>query len=148
MHHFALDIHIPQPPPRLRQTFCCNEGRVPPENECSNAKTVVKGDNCLQIADKRCTVSIAKFVEYNPQLDCNSLRTGSQIGLQIGEPFCCNSGRVPPPGPAPNADGTCKTGTVAAKDGCDMLASKCGITGDYITQFDPKSGFCSSLKPG
>ncbi|KAJ4286854.1 hypothetical protein N0V88_007866 [Collariella sp. IMI 366227] len=122
------------------QTFCCNEGRVPPANECSNSKTVVKDNTCLTIADKRCTISLAKFIEYNPQLNCNSLK--------IGEPFCCNEGRVPPPGPAPNADGTCKTGTVAQGDGCASLASKCGIPGDYLTLFNTQTNFCSTLQGG
>ncbi|KAK0726585.1 hypothetical protein B0T21DRAFT_422331 [Apiosordaria backusii] len=127
---------------RTGQTFCCNEGRVPPEKECSNSKTVMEGNTCLQMADKRCTISIEKFVEYNPQLDC----TGN--GLKIGEPFCCNYGRVPPPGPPPNADGTCKTAVVADKDGCDSLAAKCGISGDYITMFNPQAGFCANLVEG
>ncbi|KAK3312003.1 hypothetical protein B0H66DRAFT_100717 [Apodospora peruviana] len=126
--------------PKVGQTFCCNEGRVPPVDECSNAKTVVSGNTCLQIADKRCTISVDKFIEYNPQLVCDNLK--------IGEPFCCNEGRVPLPGPPPNADGTCKTGTVVNGDSCESLASKCGIGGDYITQFNPKAGFCSGLKGG
>ncbi|KAK4663433.1 hypothetical protein QC763_608300 [Podospora pseudopauciseta] len=128
---------------KVGTTFCCNAGRVPPENECSNSKTVMAGNTCLQIADKRCTISIAKFIEYNPQLNCQD-----DNGLKIGEPFCCNYGRVPPPGPPPNADGTCKTAVVAEGDGCDKLATKCGIAGDYITQFNPQSGFCANLAEG
>jgi hypothetical protein len=126
--------------PRVGQTFCCNEGRVPPEHECTNSKTVLAGNTCLEMADKRCTVSIAKFIEYNPQLVCNNLK--------VGEPFCCDSGRVPVPGPPPNADGTCKTGTVANGDSCATLASKCGVAGDYISQFNPQADFCSSLRGG
>ncbi|KAB5583051.1 hypothetical protein GE09DRAFT_1247143 [Coniochaeta sp. 2T2.1] len=126
--------------PTEGQTFCCNAGRVPPANECSNSKTVNDGDTCLHIADRRCTVSIATFVEYNPQLNCSSLK--------IGEPFCCNQGRVPLPGPPPKADGTCTTGVVADGESCKNLASKCGIPGDYIAQFNPQAGFCSGLLGG
>ncbi|KAK0661204.1 hypothetical protein QBC41DRAFT_368572 [Cercophora samala] len=135
--------HLDCNSPKVGATFCCNAGRVPPENECSNSKTVVAGNTCLQIADKRCTISIEKFVEYNPQLNCQD-----DNGLKVGEPFCCNYGRVPPPGPPPNADGTCKTAVVADKEGCADLATKCGIGGDYITQFNPQAGFCANLAEG
>ncbi|KAK4455350.1 hypothetical protein QBC34DRAFT_340767 [Podospora aff. communis PSN243] len=123
--------------PKEGQTFCCNEGRVPPAHECSNSKMVVDKDTCETIANKRCTISLAKFIEYNPQLVCN--------GLKVGEPFCCNEGRVPG---GPNADGTCKTASVATGDECKTLASKCGIHGDYIAEFNPKAGFCSTLRRG
>jgi len=128
--------------PRVGQTFCCNAGRVPPENECTNHKTVNPGDTCLHMADKRCTVSIARFVELNPQLDCKG------TGLKVGEPFCCNSGRVPPPGAPPQADGTCITRSVVEGDDCGSLASKCGVAGDYITNFNTQPNFCATLRAG
>ncbi|KAK1833707.1 hypothetical protein QBC39DRAFT_254113 [Podospora conica] len=130
--------HLSCPSPAVGQTFCCNQGRVPPANVCSNSKTVDEGNTCLHIADKRCTISIAKFVEYNPQLNCSLLK--------LGEPFCCNLGRVPPPGPPPNADGTCQTAMVVSNDNCTTLSTKCGIKGDYISQFNPNPLFCSTLQ--
>ena len=87
--------------PTEGQIFCCNEGRVPPANYCTNVKTVADKDTCPSMADKRCTISIAKFVEYNPHLSCQD-----ETKLFIGERFCCNEGRVPPPGPPPDRKST------------------------------------------
>lgn len=125
------------------QPVCCNEGRVPPANECSNSKTVASGDNCPQIADRRCTISIDKFVEYNPHLNCQDEKK-----LFIGDRFCCNEGRLPPPGPPPKADGTCTTAVVVKNDTCGTLATRCGIDGAYITQFNPQDRFCANLAAG
>ena len=61
---------------RVGQNFCCNEGIVPRDADCTNSKTVVDGNTCETIADKRCIVSLATFKSYNPQLDCSNLKVG------------------------------------------------------------------------
>ncbi|KAK4097161.1 carbohydrate-binding module family 50 protein [Parathielavia hyrcaniae] len=58
---------------RLGQIFCCNAGAVPgPSPDCTNIKTVVEGNTCSIIADKRCTISLSQFQDYNPHIDCSA----------------------------------------------------------------------------
>lgn len=44
--------------------------------------------------------------------------------------------------------GTCKTAKVASGDSCATLASKCGISAQDFTKYNPNSKLCSSLQPG
>ncbi|KAK4150040.1 hypothetical protein C8A00DRAFT_46482 [Chaetomidium leptoderma] len=121
---------------RVGQAFCCNEGAVPLP-DCSNIKTVVEGNTCAIIADKRCTISLSKSQDYNPHVDCSN--------LQVGDKVCCMEGKLPP-GPQPNADGTCQDRQVVEGDTCGTLYGKCGITPNLLTQYNPANNFCSNLR--
>lgn len=57
-----------------------------PRAYCTNGKQVVEGNTCEIIADRRCTISVARLQQLNPQLDCSNLR--------VGQHFCCNEGAV------------------------------------------------------
>ena len=112
---------------RVGQNFCCNEGTVPRDADCTNTKTVVDGNTCETIADKRCTVSLATFKSYNPQLDC--------ANLKVGQVFCCNDGAVPLP--------TCTNiKTVVDGNTCTTIADKrCTISLSKFQDYNPVS-FC------
>ncbi|UKZ74675.1 hypothetical protein TrVFT333_002345 [Trichoderma virens FT-333] len=47
-----------------------------------------------------------------------------------------------------NARGDCSTITVVAGDGCDTLATKCGISAQDLSKFNPSPTLCSGLQPG
>ncbi|PGH14086.1 hypothetical protein AJ80_06090 [Polytolypa hystricis UAMH7299] len=47
---------------------------------------------------------------------------------------------------APRAD--CRTVQVDLGDSCAALATRCGITGNDFTNFNPGANFCSTLQPG
>ena len=108
---------------RVGQNFCCNEGTVPRDDECSNAKQVVEGNTCSNIADKRCTISLTKFMSYNPGLDCDNLK--------VGQWFCCNAGSVPLP--------TCTNiKTVNEGDTCTTIADKrCTVSLSKWMDYNP-----------
>ena len=44
--------------------------------------------------------------------------------------------------------GACSTTQVVSGDGCASLASRCGITGAQLSQYNPDSSFCMTLQPG
>ncbi|KAK3389440.1 class V chitinase-like protein [Podospora didyma] len=44
--------------------------------------------------------------------------------------------------------GDCKTEIVAAGDGCGSLATKCGISPNDFTKYNPDPNLCSTLTPG
>jgi hypothetical protein len=115
---------------RVGQNFCCNEGTVPRDADCTNHKTVVEGNTCATIADKRCTISLTKFTSLNPHLDCSNLR--------VGQAFCCNEGAVPLP--------DC-TNIKAVLEGntCAIIADKrCTITLSKFQDYNPVSFSMSS----
>jgi hypothetical protein len=110
---------------RVGQNFCCNEGTVPRDADCTNHKTVVEGNTCQTIADKRCTISVDKLKQLNPQLDCNNLKAG--------QPFCCNEGAVPLP------DCT-NVKSVVEGNTCATIADKrCTISLDKFLDYNPVS---------
>ncbi|KAI9778945.1 MAG: hypothetical protein M1816_003793 [Peltula sp. TS41687] len=47
-----------------------------------------------------------------------------------------------------HARATCSSIKVVSGDSCGSLASKCGITGDQFTQYNPKSDLCGTLAVG
>jgi hypothetical protein len=117
---------------RVGQNFCCNEGTVPRDADCTNHKTVVEGNTCATIADKRCTISLAKFTSLNPHLDCSDLK--------VGQAFCCNEGAVPLP------DCT-NVKTVLQGNTCGIIADKrCTITLSKFQDYNPVSFFRSFKK--
>ncbi|KAK4663417.1 hypothetical protein QC763_608160 [Podospora pseudopauciseta] len=116
--------------------FCCSEGSLPLP-DCTNVKTVVEGNTCAIIADRRCTISLGNFVNYNPHIDCSR--------LEVGEKVCCMEGKLPE-GPSPNADGTCQDRQVVPGDSCSTLYQKCNITPSLLTQYNTATNFCSNLK--
>ncbi len=119
---------------RVGQNFCCNEGTVPRDADCTNTKTVVDGNTCETIADKRCTVSLATFKSYNPSLDCSNLR--------VGQNFCCNEGTVPR-----DADCT-NTKTVVDGNTCETIADKrCTVSLATFKSYNPQLD-CANLKVG
>jgi hypothetical protein len=110
---------------RVGQNFCCNEGTVPRDADCTNHKTVVEGNTCQSIADKRCTISLAKFTSLNPQLDCSNLR--------VGQAFCCNEGAVPLPA-------CTNVKTVVEGNTCAIIADKrCTISLSKFQDYNPVS---------
>ncbi len=110
---------------RVGQNFCCNEGTVPRDADCTNSKTVVEGNTCETIADKRCTVSLATFKSYNPQLDCSNLK--------VGQIFCCNAGAVPLPA-------CTNIKTVVEGNTCATIADKrCTISLSKFQDYNPVS---------
>lgn len=118
---------------RLGQYFCCNEGAVPRDPECTNSKTIVAGNTCESIADKRCTISASQFKAFNPQLDCSNLKAG--------QPFCCNAGSVPL--------STCtNVKTVVDGNTCaNIAAQRCTISQDKLEQYNPHIN-CGTLEIG
>lgn len=46
------------------------------------------------------------------------------------------------------ARANCRTIQVVAGDGCESLATKCGITGNAFTSYNPSSTLCSTLQEG
>jgi GH18 family chitinase len=44
--------------------------------------------------------------------------------------------------------GECRTTDVVSGDSCASLAQRCGISGNDITKYNSREGFCSTLRPG
>lgn len=102
--------------------------------------TVAAGEGCFAVAE-RCGVSQADLATYNTRANFCST-------LVLNEIVCCSSGTLPDTTPPANSDGTCQTIKVESGDGCGSLASKCGITGEQFTTFNPISNLCGTLGIG
>lgn len=78
---------------------------------------------------KRCTISVANFVEYNPQ-------SGFCAGLKGGQTFCCGRGTLPDLRPKKNADGSCFVYTVKAEDSCSGIAVRHQLADEDLFTFN------------
>lgn len=95
------------------------------------------GNTCLSIAEKRCTISIEKFYEYNPALKDACIK-GT---IQVGQKFCCNPGAVPPPDPVVPAPVPYCTNwkTVIKGHTCAHMADKrCTVSLSTFTSRNPQ----------
>jgi hypothetical protein len=108
-------------------------------NDCPT-QTVVDGDGCVSLAQK-CGISDQDFLKFNPSSNLCS-------ALQIGQFVCCGSGIPPDHSPRANLDGTCRTQTVSSGDGCASIVTKCQITTQQFTQYNPDAKLCSTLAAG
>lgn len=88
---------------------------------CSYTQAV-SGDGCWALAD-RCKITQAQLVQFNGDTDLCSANK-----IQVGKYYCCSAGTLPDFTPQPNADGTCKTHTVASTDLCYSIAQKYSMT--------------------
>jgi hypothetical protein len=100
---------------------------------------VQAGDGCWAVAN-RCGISQTDLEKYNRANLCTTLIQDEMV--------CCGSGTLPSTLPPGNADGTCKTRVVVAKDDCAILASKCGIGGNDFMKANTKANLCSTLIEG
>jgi hypothetical protein len=108
-------------------------------NDCPT-QTVSSGDGCASLA-RKCGISDRDFSRFNPSSNLCS-------ALQIGQLVCCGSGNLPDLSPKANLDGTCRTQTVSSGDGCGTMVTKCQITAQQFTQYNPDSKLCSILAAG
>lgn len=106
--------------------------------DCKTTK-VQSGDGCWAVAN-RCGISQTDLEKYNRANLCNTLAKDELV--------CCSSGTLPSTLPPGNADGTCKTREVVAKDDCSTLASKCGISANDFMKANTKENLCSTLLEG
>ena len=122
-----------------RTAHAWGKSRLAVRATCKTAE-VQPNDGCEAVA-KRCGISQADLKKYNPASDfCSTLVPGQKV--------CCSSGTLPDPIPPANSDGTCKAIQVQGGDGCDTLASKCGLKPADFTKLHPESDFCSTLMVG
>ncbi|KAH7018572.1 glycoside hydrolase superfamily, partial [Microdochium trichocladiopsis] len=94
-------------------------------NECKYTM-VESGDTCPGIAS-RCSISLAKLVEYNggdQTAFCNNLMPKTAV--------CCSTGDKPDLKPKPQENGDCAVHEVQKDDGCWAIADKYHLTQEEI----------------
>ncbi|ETS78817.1 hypothetical protein PFICI_08670 [Pestalotiopsis fici W106-1] len=117
-----------------------SKSRLVARADCRTA-TVHPNDGCWALA-QRCGISEAALARFNPASNfCNT--------LVADQKYCCSAGTLPDTIPDANPDGTCRTISVVANDGCGTLASKCGLApADFTELHEGDEDFCSTLAVG
>jgi hypothetical protein len=89
----------------------------------------VEGGNLCPDLAKKCGISTADFMKYNPgSTFCNNLKAKQHV--------CCSSGDLPDFSPQPNADGSCHAYQVQGDDNCDNLAAEYSLTREELEDFN------------
>ncbi|KAH8894660.1 glycoside hydrolase [Thozetella sp. PMI_491] len=107
---------------------------------------LVAGD----IADLSKIQDTVKTWANNQCLSDNKDSSSSKIGVQIGlltSTAGGNSTTLAARRPHLDRRADCRDIQVISGDGCASLASKCGISGDDFTKYNPKTDLCSTLMP-
>lgn len=117
-----------------------SKSRLVARADC-RTETVQAGDGCWALAE-RCGISESDLASFNPASNFCST-------LAVGQKYCCSSGTLPDTIPPANSDGTCDYISVVGGDGCDTLASKCGLAAaDFTKLHEGEENFCSTLAVG
>ncbi|KAL2830903.1 hypothetical protein BDW59DRAFT_158337 [Aspergillus cavernicola] len=89
---------------------------------------VESGDSCSTLATE-CSITGAKFEDYNPSSDlCSTLTAGRHV--------CCTSGTMPDYSLQPDSNGNCYSYTVQTGDSCSALAATYDISVDKIKDWN------------
>lgn len=134
-----LDTAPSSPTP---SNFTAGVSRVSARGDC-RAIQVHEGDSCAALAS-RCEIRGKDFLKYNP-------KSNLCPGLMPKQWVCCSSGDLPDMTPQPQADGTCATHRIEAKDGCWAIADNAGIKVEDIENYNSKTwgwAGCDRLQPG